>query len=244
MIESDLRQFSQLVARAQQRAADLRLAYGAADGLDLVAPMIEKEFFGQIALTSSFGAEAAVLLDMVARTDPTTPVIFIDTGKLFEETYNYFDTLIRHFGLSHVQRLEPNDDRLQEYDPHGDLWSRNPDACCDLRKVEPLAPAVEKYDAWITGRKRFHGAMRHDLETIESLDGWVKINPLAGWTQERVSQYFTERDLPVHPLVARGYASIGCHHCTHRVEEGGGVRSGRWMGGEKTECGIHRAQSA
>ncbi len=231
-------------ASAEQRAADLRLTYGVVDGLALLTPMIEEEFCGRIALTSSFGAEAAILLDMVARIDPKTPVIFIDTGKLFEETYNYFATLTGHFGLGNIQRLQPDSADLRQSDPQGDLWSRDPDACCSLRKIAPLAPALEKYDAWITGRKRFHGALRQNLETIESVDGRVKINPLAGWSQERVAQYFTENKLPVHPLVAQGYSSIGCHHCTHRAEEGENVRSGRWIDSNKTECGIHRARWA
>ncbi len=229
---------------SEERAAELVRAYGGLDGLDLLAPMIEKEFLGRIALSSSFGAEAAVLLDLVAQVDPATPVIFIDTGKLFEETYNYLALLSGHLGLTDVRSISPDPAQLQESDPNGNLWESDPDACCHIRKVEPLERALAGFDAWITGRKQYHGDLRLTLEPIEAVDGFVKINPLVNWSHEKIQTVLSERKLPPHPLVARGYPSIGCYHCTREVAEGEDLRAGRWAGEEKTECGIHRASWA
>jgi phosphoadenosine phosphosulfate reductase len=228
----------------EERAAKLARAYGGLDGFDLLAPMIEKEFPGHIALSSSFGTEAAVLLDLVAQVDPATPVIFLDTGKLFEETYNYLALLSDHLGLTGVRTISPDPLRLQESDPNGNLWESDPDTCCHIRKVEPLERALTDFDAWITGRKQYHGDLRLNLEPIEAVDGFVKINPLVNWSHEKIQAVFSERKLPQHPLVARGYPSIGCYHCTREVAEGEGLRTGRWEGEEKTECGIHRASWA
>ncbi|MBL6934043.1 MAG: phosphoadenylyl-sulfate reductase [Alphaproteobacteria bacterium] len=229
---------------SEERAAELARAYGGLDGLDLLTPMIEKEFPGRIALSSSFGAEAAVLLDLVAQVDPATPVIFIDTGKLFEETYNYLALLSDHLGLTDVRSISPDLARLQESDPNGNLWESDPDACCHMRKVEPLESALAGFDAWITGRKQYHGDLRLNLEPVEAVDGFIKINPLVNWSHEKIQTVLSERKLPQHPLVARGYPSIGCYHCTREVAEGEDLRAGRWAGEEKTECGIHRASWA
>lgn len=229
---------------SEERAAELVRAYDGLDGLDLLTPMIEKEFLGRIALSSSFGAEAAVLLDLVAQVDPATPVIFIDTGKLFEETYNYLALLSDHLGLTDVRSISPDLARLQESDPNGNLWESDPDACCHIRKVEPLERALTGFDAWITGRKQYHGDLRLTLEPIEAVDGFIKINPLVNWSHEKIQTVLSERKLPPHPLVARGYPSIGCYHCTREVAEGEDLRAGRWAGEEKTECGIHRASWA
>ncbi len=228
----------------EERAAKLARAYGGLDGLDLLASMIEKEFPGRIALSSSFGTEAAVLLDLVAQVDPATPVIFLDTGKLFEETYNYLALLSNHLGLTDVRTISPDLVRMQESDPNGNLWESDPDACCHIRKVEPLERVLTNFDAWITGRKQYHGDLRLNLEPIEAVDGFIKINPLANWSHEKIQAVFAERKLPQHPLVARGYPSIGCYHCTREVAEGEDLRAGRWEGEEKTECGIHRASWA
>lgn len=229
---------------SEERAAELVRAYDGLDGLDLLTPMIEKEFLGRIALSSSFGAEAAVLLDLVAQVDPATPVIFIDTGKLFEETYNYLALLSDHLGLTDVRSISPDLAWLQESDPNGNLWESDPDACCHIRKVEPLERALTGFDAWITGRKQYHGDLRLTLEPIEAVDGFIKINPLVNWSHEKIQTVLSERKLPPHPLVARGYPSIGCYHCTREVAEGEDLRAGRWAGEEKTECGIHRASWA
>ena len=227
------------VAWAESRASELLARYTGLDGLDLLRRIIANEFPGRIAVSSSFGAEAAVMLDLVAQADPATPVIFLDTGKLFGETIRYRQTISALLGLNDVRIVRPAETEVERRDPDGVLWMQNPDACCALRKVEPFELALDGFDAWITGRKRFHGGLRGALPTIEADAGRVKINPLATWSRERIVAHFAERRLPPHPLVADGYLSIGCMPCTDRVKPGQGVRDGRWTGIDKDECGIH-----
>lgn len=224
---------------AEEHAGELYERYRGLEGIDLLRAMIEKEYPGRIAVTSSFGAEAAVLLDMVARVDPSVPVLVLDTGKLFPETYDYIDKLSRHLKLSDVRLHRPSDEEVMVKDPDGELYRTDPDACCNMRKAEPLAQALRAFDCWITGRKRYHGAERSKLHTIEAQDGRIKVNPLATWDQAWIDDCFEERALPRHPLVAEGYLSIGCITCTAPVAPGEHVRSGRWKGAGKTECGIH-----
>jgi phosphoadenosine phosphosulfate reductase len=231
------------LSQAESRAADLAKKYEGRDGLDLLGPIIRDELPGRIAVSSSFGAEAAVMLDLVAQVDPATPVIFLDTGKLFGETIRYRQTVTALLGLKDVRVVRPEEAEVQKRDPDGNLWMQNHDACCALRKVEPFARALKGFDAWITGRKRFHGGQRGGLPTIEAEDGRLKINPLATWSRERILTHFVERHLPPHPLVADGYLSIGCMPCTDRVKPDQGVRDGRWAGTDKDECGIHLPMS-
>ncbi len=221
------------------RAEELAQTYGGLSGGDLLRPMIEKEFPGRIALVSSFGAESAVLLQMIAEIDPATPIIFLDTGKLFGETKRYRDQLRERLGLSNIRSVGPDPAELEAEDSDGMLWSTDSDACCALRKTRPLAGALEPFNAWITGRKRFQTEDRGDLPYIEAEGGWVKINPLADWDLERLNSARESAGLPAHPLVADGYPSVGCIPCTDRVAPGGDYRDGRWAGQEKTECGIH-----
>jgi len=226
-------------AWADKKAADLAQKYSDLEGIDLLKVMIKKEFPDRIALSSSFGAEAAVLLDLVLRIDSKIPIIFLDTGKLFEETYNYVTQLSRHIGFKDLRIIRPKKERLLKKDPSGNLWQTEPDMCCHIRKVEPLETALKGFKAWITGRKRYHGDIRLNLDPIESVDGYIKINPLINWDAKRIQSYFSEKKLPKHPLLSRGFKSIGCYHCTRETEDGEGVRSGRWLGDQKTECGIH-----
>ncbi len=198
-----------------------------------------REFTGRIALVSSFGAEAAVLLHMAAQIDPALPVIFLDTGKLFGETRRYRDVLVDRLGLRDVRTIEPDIARIAADDPDGTLWRSAPDRCCALRKVEPLDRALAGFDAWINGRKRSHGGLRAALPLVEQADGKVKLNPLAEWLAPDVAAYFATHDLPPHPLEADGYHSIGCLPCTDRAAPGEDLRAGRWRGQDKTECGIH-----
>lgn len=221
-------------------AADLAERYRGADTRSLLEAMIREEFAGAIALVSSFGAEAGVLLHMVAEIDPTTPVIFLDTGKLFGETRRYRDTLVGELGLGDVRTVAPDPARVDSVDPDGVLWYGNPNMCCYVRKVEPLKHALNGFEAWITGRKGFHGAERASLPPVEAADdGRIKINPLADWRQADVEAYFDKHGLPRHPLQADGFLSIGCMPCTDRVAPGEDPRAGRWRGRGKTECGIH-----
>ena len=229
---------------AEEKAEALRQSYGDLEGLDLLSVMITKEFQGRIAVSSSFGAEAAVLLDLVARVDPSVPVLVLDTGRLFPETYDYIRDLSRHLGLTDVRLQRPSDEEVMARDGDGELYRRDPDACCEMRKTKPLGDALRAFDAWVTGRKRFHGATRSTLRTIEAQDGRIKINPLATWEQGWIDDSFKERNLPRHPLVDRGYLSIGCTTCTAPVAPGEHVRAGRWRGTGKTECGIHCSMQA
>lgn len=200
---------------------------------------ITRHFRGGLALVSSFGADSAVLLHMVAQIDRDLPVVFIDTGKLFGETLRYRDTLVAQLGLTNVRSVQPAPKRLQEDDPEGTLWFRDTDACCRVRKVEPLSIAMEEFGAWVTGRKRYQAETRAGLPTFEAEGAKFKVNPLAGWTSKDVEAYRVKHGLPAHPLVADGYKSIGCMPCTSRVAEGEDERAGRWRGQAKTECGIH-----
>jgi phosphoadenosine phosphosulfate reductase len=222
---------------------DLEQAYAGLDGLALLrAVMSEGPLACKTALVSSFGAESVVLLDMVATIDPGTPVIFLDTGKLFPETQAYREEVTELLGLTDVRLAAPAAGALARQDPTGSLWSTAPDTCCNIRKTEPLAAALEGFSGWITGRKRFQGGLREALATIEGepATGRIKINPLARWSSEDVERYRLLRDLPAHPLVAAGYRSIGCTPCTRPVQDGEAPRAGRWWGLDKTECGIHR----
>jgi phosphoadenosine phosphosulfate reductase len=193
-------------------------------------------FAGRIAVTSSFGAESAVLLDLVATVDPGVPVIFLDTGELFDETYVYRDELQRRLGLTNVVVVRPTDEERREAE---DLWRTDPDRCCELRKVRPLARAVAGYSALVDGRKRAHGFEREGLSAIDVSGGVVRISPLWDWPAERIEAAFVAADLPRHPLTAQGYRSIGCWPCTRPTAPGEPARAGRWAGRGKTECGIH-----
>lgn len=205
---------------------------------------IHSLFPGRIALTSSFGADSVVLLHMVAQIAPATPVLFLDTGKLFAETIAYRDLLVQRLGLRDVRSVAPDTARIADEDPSGYLWTVEPDRCCTVRKVEPLARALAGFDAWITGRKRFQGVTRTQLPVFERDQDKVKINPLAGWSSDAISNYMEKHKLPRHPLVAGGYTSIGCAVCTSPIKAGEASRAGRWRNRGKTECGIHNRPRA
>ena len=195
---------------------------------------------GGIALVSSFGAESVALLHMLSVMDRSTPVLFLDTEMLFPETLAYQLDVTEQLGLSNVQIIQPDRERSFLRDPDGQLHRSNPDACCALRKTEPLQQALTGYDAWITGRKRFQGALRTDLDFFESeVDLRIKVNPLVHWSREDVQDYMINNRLPRHPLVSRGFPSIGCAPCTSAVKPGEDPRAGRWRGKDKQECGIH-----
>lgn len=225
-----------LVKARLARLQDLAKGRDARGILELA---IREEFAGGTAVVSSFGSESAVLLDMVAGVDPRTPILFINTGKLFGETLRYRDRLQERLGLGDIRTLEHGlADRLAN-DPDETLWSRDTDACCNFRKVVPLRRALEGFSAQITGRKRFQTQARHGMQAVEFFDGRFRFNPLAEWSQADLEAYVARHDLPKHPLVEDGYPSIGCMPCTRRVRSGEGYRDGRWSGLDKDECGIH-----
>ncbi|RFU11913.1 phosphoadenylyl-sulfate reductase [Rhodobacteraceae bacterium W635] len=195
---------------------------------------------GRIALVSSFGAESVVLLHMVSVIDPATPVLFIDTQMLFPETLTYQQEVASYLELQDVRTIHASQIALLAGDPDGTLHQRDTDACCDLRKVRPMEAALAPFDSWITGRKRFQSGTRAALDFFET-EGEIriKINPLAHWAPEDVQDYMVNNRLPRHPLVSRGYPSLGCAPCTSPVNPGEDPRAGRWRGEEKDECGIH-----
>jgi len=234
----DRRDASRMDAPAKATLARLRAAAAGLDAKAIVALSI-KEFPGRVAMVSSFGSESAVLLHMLSEIDPDTPVLFLNTGKLFGETLRYRDRLQDRLGLGDVRSLAPHALQRVARDPDDTLWSRDTDACCSLRKVNPLRHALEGFDAQITGRKRFQTRERAAMAAVEHFEGRFRFNPLADWSQADLDSYMNRHDLPRHPLVEDGYPSIGCMPCTRRVAPGEGYRDGRWAGLDKDECGIH-----
>ena len=221
----------------------LNARFAGVEAREMLRAVIGEGLAGRLAVVSSFGAESAILLHMVAQIDPTIPVAFLETHKHFAETIAYRDKLVARLGLTNLVVVEADPTRLAERDGNGLRWSFDPDGCCEIRKVEPLARALAGYDATITGRKGFQSATRAGLPRFEidrsDLAGRLKINPLANWSKAELDVYVTNHDLPAHPLVARGYPSIGCSPCTTKVAPGEDPRSGRWKGWDKVECGIH-----
>ena len=202
------------------------------------------ESFGdKLALVSSFGAESAVLLHLAAQVKPDIAVLFLDTGMLFGQTLDFRRQLADRLGLTNVRDLRPAYQDLATGDPQAKLWETDTDACCHIRKVLPLDLALGEFDAWITGRKRFHGGDRMNLAVVEETEGKLKFNPLANWGKADLDAYMAEHDLPAHPLVAQGFPSIGCWPCTQPAAEGEDARAGRWKGLDKSECGIHLARA-
>jgi phosphoadenosine phosphosulfate reductase len=203
------------------------------------------EYCGEnVALVSSFGAESAVLLHMAAQIKPDIAVLFLDTGMLFGQTLDYRKQLAAKLGLTDVRDLRPQYQDLAIHDPSADLWKTDTDGCCHIRKVLPLDRALEGFEGWITGRKRFQGGDRLRLQVVEQGERQIKFNPLANWSKAQIDAYAAQHDLPAHPLVAFGYPSLGCWPCTQPVEDGEDVRAGRWAGSEKTECGIHTPRTS
>jgi len=221
------------------RASELNSIYGHLEAQELLDVMIKNVFVKNIALVSSFGADAAVLLSLVAEVDQDTPIIFIETGKHFNETLIYRDKLTRLLGLRHVESVSPSPIDLSAHDPDGLLWGQNPNLCCYLRKVLPLERALSKYGSWITGRKQYQGGVRGNLPRVEASNGKIKINPIANWDRIKIKEQFRSRGLPPHPLLLSNYSSVGCSPCTKPVKAGENERAGRWSGSEKSECGIH-----
>jgi len=207
---------------------------------DVLRKALAEKEHGEIAVVSSFGSESAVLLHLVAEANPATPVIFIDTRMLFEETLAYKEELVRQLGLTDVRTVSPDGKVIRDTDPFGRLHMSDPDACCAFRKTHVLSEALSGFDGWVTGRKRFQAVTRHNVGLYEpSSDGKLKINPLAYWSKADIDAHFAAFDLPQHPLIEHGYLSIGCASCTSPVAKGEDARAGRWRGLEKTECGIH-----
>jgi phosphoadenosine phosphosulfate reductase len=226
------------------QAAELDRVLRDAAPAEVIATALATVGRERLALVSSFGTESAALLKVMADVDPAIPVIFLDTGWLFEETLAYRDTLIGTLGLLDVRSIKPLDETLSRDDAGGDLWFSNPDACCRIRKVEPLARALKPFSAWINGRKRFQGGLRAAIPVVEADGERLKFNPFANISRDDITAIYAQAKLPPHPLVASGYLSVGCMPCTSRTAEGEDARAGRWRGRPKSECGIHTAKAS
>ena len=226
-------------AFTQANADALNARFAGVDTLDMLKVLFAEGILGNTAVVSSFGTESAVLLHLVARANPATPVVFVDTLKMFPETLGYRDLLMATFGLSDSRTVKPDPVVLAARDAQELRWSYDPDGCCEIRKVEPLKRAKAGLDSWISGRKAFQSQTRQNIARFEIEDGRLKVNPLGDWVKADLEAYFAEYDLPRHPLEADGYPSIGCQPCTSKVLPGEDPRAGRWRGWEKTECGIH-----
>ncbi|WP_294219356.1 phosphoadenylyl-sulfate reductase [uncultured Sphingomonas sp.] len=220
-------------------AAAMQIRFAGMPAPEMLRELLTGELAGRIASVSSYGAESAVLLHMVAQIDKDVPVIFTNTQKMFGETLAYRDELSERLGLTDLRVFRPDPRLLALRDATGMRWSYDPDGCCGIRKVEPLRRALGPFDAWISGRKGFQAGTRTALPRFEEDDGRLKINPLADWSKDQLDAYFAEHDLPRHPLEAQGYLSIGCAPCTSKVRPGEDPRAGRWRGWDKVECGIH-----
>ncbi len=226
------RQVERLAARLEDAAP-----------LEILSTALE-HFGGRIAAVSSFGTESVVLLHMLAQVDRTTPVLFLDTGHLFSETLTYRDALIDRLGLTDVRTFSPDEPLRQARDTDNDLWASDTDACCALRKVEPLSRALAPFSAWINGRKRYQAATRAQIPFVEQDEARVKFNPLAALGAAEIEGWITANQLPRHPMQRFGFSSIGCMPCTSRALPGEDQRAGRWRGQSKVECGIHVKKTA
>ena len=231
-------------ARTLPAAEELDRVLRNASPAEAIAAALKTVGRERLALVSSFGTESAALLKVMADVDPAIPVIFLDTGWLFEETLAYRDTLIEKLGLRDVRSIKPLDETLSREDPDRELWFSDPDACCRIRKVEPLKRALAPFAAWINGRKRFQGGLRADIPVVEQDGVRLKFNPFANVSREQIEAIFKGANLPSHPLTASGFLSVGCMPCTSRTSPDEDARAGRWRGRPKTECGIHAVKTS
>jgi phosphoadenosine phosphosulfate reductase len=225
-------------------AKQLDLALQGASPIEIIATALKVVGRDNLAVVSSFGTESAALLKVMADVDPAIPVIFLDTGWLFAETLAYRDTLIAELGLRDVRSIEPLEGTLSREDPNRELWFGDPDACCRIRKVEPLARALAPFRGWINGRKRFQGGLRTAIPVVEDDGARLKFNPFADISREELEAIYASAKLPPHPLIASGYVSVGCMPCSSRASAEEGARAGRWRGRAKTECGIHTLKTS
>ena len=200
------------------------------------------EFFPDLSLACSFGGPSGmVLVDMIAQIEPRVEVFYLDTDFLFPETYATRDRVVERYGVnlvSYKSQLTPKEQAAQ----HGDeLWLRNPDLCCQLRKVEPNARALAGKRAWVSGLRRDQAETRRETPVVQWDEkfGLVKVNPLVRWLEADVWAYIVNNDVPYNPLHDQSYPSVSCTYCTKAVAPGDDPRSGRWQGLDKTECGLH-----
>jgi phosphoadenosine phosphosulfate reductase len=205
-----------------------------------------EKFRNSVAISSAFGAEGMVLIDMTSRIRETFRLFTIDTEFLFPETYALMDRIEEKYGIE-IERVYSVLTPEEQERSHGPaLWSRDPDRCCNLRKVEPLQRKLKDLSAWITSIRRDQTSVRSTAQRIEwdSKFGLVKINPIVDWTSKQVWRYIHDHDVPYNALHDQDFPSIGCTHCTRAVKPGEDSRAGRWPGFSKTECGLHVIEPA
>ena len=199
------------------------------------------ERFPRITFATGFGVEGCVLIDIVARHKLPIDLFTLDTGLLFPETYTLWKKLEEKYGIR-IRGVKPELSVEAQAEAHGPkLWERNPDRCCEIRKIVPLKAALKGFEAWITAIRRDQSLFRANAMAVEwdSKFDLVKVNPLLPWTMKDVWAYAAERNVPYNPLHDQGYPSIGCMPCTSAVKPGEDPRAGRWRGRAKTECGLH-----
>jgi len=204
-----------------------------------------ERFAPRLVMATGFGMEGCVLTDLIGRNKLPVDIFTLDTGLFFEETYTLWKTLERRYDLT-IRAVRPELTVGEQVERFGDaLWERDPDRCCEMRKVQPLRAALAGADAWITALRRDQTPNRANASMLEHDQkfGLVKINPLVEWTAQDVRDYVREHDVPFNPLHEQGYPSIGCAPCTSPVQAGESPRAGRWRGKGKTECGIHNRSS-
>jgi phosphoadenosine phosphosulfate reductase len=214
----------------EHRSAEALLAWAAAT------------FAPRLVVSCSFGGPAGMaIVDMLMKIDRSIPVAYLDTGLLFPETYELVDIVARRYDIKPIA-IRPKQTVSEQGAEHGEeLWARDPQRCCFMRKVEPQREFLRGYDAWVTGIRRDQAATRKATPVVQwdSAFDLVKINPLAAWDERAVWRYIADHDVPYNPLLARGYASIGCMPCTRPIAAGEEARAGRWSSFDKTECGLH-----
>ncbi len=195
----------------------------------------------RVAISSAFGAEGMVLIDMASRVRKSFRLFTIDTEFLFPETYNLMDRIEAKYGIEIEKVYSMLSPEEQERNHGAALWSRDPDQCCSLRKVEPLRRKLGELGAWITSIRRDQTSVRSSARRVEwdAKFGLVKVNPIIDWTSKQVWRYIHDHDVPYNELHNQDYPSIGCTHCTRAVRPGEDPRAGRWPGFAKTECGLH-----
>ena len=206
---------------------------------DILDNSINNIFKKRMVYVCSFGTESAIILHMISDIDRSFPIILLNTNYLFKETIEYKDYLIGKFKFSDFKEISPSVEDLKINDSKGTLWKEDPDLCCNIRKVLPLQKELQKYDAWISGRKSYHEEARKNLKFFEYINKKIVVNPLAKVKRDFVNSYFKIHNIERHPLFESGYQSLGCTHCTVKTSKIDSPRSGRWANKIKTECGIH-----
>lgn len=218
---------------SESEITELNIKYKPLSATERISQLYKDFDISEVMLTSSFAATSAFLLKLFSEINKKQEVFFIDTGYHFEDTLNYKNQLIKQYGLrvTSISALKEE----HEFTTTDETWKKNPDFCCSMNKVKPLDVIKSKYKVWVSGLMEWQSDHRATLDIFELRGDILKFYPLLDITKEQRDAYITEHDLPFHPLVAKGYHSIGCKHCTVPGED----RNGRWNNNPKTECGLH-----